>query len=221
VVRHHDSGHTERHRAPTAWKVRLATLRCGRPGRSRSHRARLRPRHEVRCAPFHLRRRRSLPNTSSSITTREPVLSPRLVVCVSHAQDVRPERRFSTPHDGQDARPRARLFAAFSLFFIDVELFRYCLTISAQFSRIHCRYNRSELQRDVRRPPSPHHARARSRRERERERELELELELEPEPTPTTTPTPSSPASKLTSFVLMSVFWVAGCAPTKTGPHPV
>ena len=155
MVRHHDSGHTERHRAPTAWKVRLATLRCGRPGRSRSHRARLRPRHEVRCAPFPLRRRRSLPNTSSSITTRAPVSSPHLVVCVSHAQDVRPERRFSMPHDEQDARPRARLFAAFSLFFIDVELFRYCLTISAQFSRVHCRYDRSELQRDVRRPPFP------------------------------------------------------------------
>ena len=94
-----------------------ATLRCGRPGSYRSHRARLRPRHEVQCASFPLRRRRSLPNPSSSITTREPVSSSRLVVCVSHAQDVRPERRFLTPHDGQDARPRARLFAAFSLFF--------------------------------------------------------------------------------------------------------
>ena len=195
----------------------MATLRCGRPGRSRSHRARLRPRHEVRCAPFPLRRRRSLPNTSSSITTRAPVSSPQLVVCVSHAQDVRPERRFSMPHDGQDARPRARLFAAFSLFFIDVELFRYCLTISAQFSRIHCRYNRSELQRDVRRPPSPHHARARSRRERERE----LELEPTPTPTPTTTPTPSSPASKLHRPELMSALWVAGCAPTVIGALPV
>ena len=149
MARHYDSGHTERHRAPNRVKDALDDFAVRPPGRSRSHRARLRPRHEVRCAPFHLRRRRSLPNTSSSITTREPVLSPRLVVCVSHAQDVRPERRFSTPHDGQDARPRARLFAAFSLFFIDVELFRYCLTISAQFSRIHCRYNRSELQCDV------------------------------------------------------------------------
>ena len=100
-----------------------ATLRCGRPGRSRSHRARLRPRHEVRCASFPLRRRRSLPNPSSSTTTRQPVSSPRLVVCVSHAQDVRPERRFSTPHDGQDARPRARLFAAFSLFLLTSNCF--------------------------------------------------------------------------------------------------
>ena len=81
--------------------------------------------------------------------------------------------------------------------------------------------NRSGLQRDVRRPPSPNHARARSRRERERERERELELELEPEPTPTTTPTPSSPASKLHRPELMSALWVAGCAHTVIGPFPV
>ena len=60
-----------------------ATLRCGRPGSYRSHRARLRPRHEVQCASFPLRRRRSLPNLSSPITTRKPVSSPCLVVCVS------------------------------------------------------------------------------------------------------------------------------------------
>ena len=117
-------------------------------------------------------------------------------------------------------RARERASSRRSHCFSDVEL---CLTISAHFPRVHRRYDRSELQRDVRRPPSPHHARARSRRDRDRDRDrdLELELELEPEPTPTTTPTPSSPASKLTSPVLMSVFWVAECAPTKTGPRPV
>ena len=116
-------------------------------------------------------------------------------------------------------RARERASSRRSHCFSDVEL---CLTISAHFPRVYCRYDRSELQRDVRRPPlPPHHARARSRRERERERERELELELEPTPTPTTTPTPSSPASKLTSPVLMSAFWAAGCAPTKTGPRPV
>ena len=93
-------------------------------------------------------------------------------------------------------RARERASSRRSHCFSDVEL---CLTISAHFPRVYYRYDRSELQRDVRRPPlPPHHARARSRRERERERERELELELalalvpEPEPTPTPTPTPSS-----------------------------
>ena len=94
-------------------------------------------------------------------------------------------------------RARERASSRRSHCFSDVEL---CLTISAHFPRVYCRYDRSELQRDVRRPPlPPHHARARSRRERERERERERALELElalalvpkPEPTPTPTPTPT------------------------------
>jgi hypothetical protein len=74
---------------------------------------------------------------------------------------------------------------------------------------------------DVRRGDTPPRARARDRdRDRDRDRRPPA-ADRRPPTADHRPPTPPSPASKSNSPLLMSVLWVAGCAPTVIGPFPV